>query len=115
MTVEKLSGSNMLQENFGPDGDESVPSVVVGNLTMKYTVAYMILAEYCGLDIVIEQPMTSTLLRHPVMEEAVRWIRAHRVSCLSKGDGNGPTTIYHVPIRVSLHNHLYPNQIPSRY
>lgn len=64
---------------FGPDGDTSVAVVRNGNETMRWTMAYAVLAEWMRLWIAIEQPSSSTFFVHPHVLQTVGLINQHRV------------------------------------
>lgn len=66
------------QGGFGPDGDPSVDIVGVGNETMRWTMAYIALAELMGCWVAVEQPSSSTMFNHPTVQTTILWVNQSR-------------------------------------
>ena len=68
------------QEEFGIEGDESVPMTKLGNETNEWNCRYMIMGEYLDLEVTCEAPASSIMPTSREYQRAVQWINNHRVA-----------------------------------
>ena len=66
-------------DGSGEDGYSAVEAVRVENATMRWCLAYCMLAELCGIDVCIALPMFSTFWSHPMAAAAIQFINNRRV------------------------------------